>query len=128
MEGLLHRVTILLVLASLGHSVKLRQECDIDLQVGCPSEADEQPWVSCSRVNCSVTRKNTWFIGELYKRVDCLEAEGKMVKVEYRKDGKLSCSLVPIQTNELLLAEYLNPSIASCGPPSPAPDARLQLS
>ncbi|XP_037804205.1 uncharacterized protein LOC119598603 [Penaeus monodon] len=105
MRGLLNRVTVLLVLVSFGHSVKLRQECDIGLQVGCPSEANGQPWVSCSQVDCSVTTKNTWFIGALYKRVDCLEADGKMVKVEYQRQGGLSCSLVPIRTNEQLLAE-----------------------
>ncbi|XP_047479811.1 uncharacterized protein LOC125032601 [Penaeus chinensis] len=127
MEGLLKRVAVLLVLVSFGHAVNLRQECDIGLQVGCPSEADEQPWVSCSQVSCSVTTQNTWFIGALYKRVDCLEADGKMVKVEYQRQGRLSCSLVPIQTNEQLLAEYLDPSSVSCGPPPSAPDARRQL-
>ncbi|ROT85870.1 mannose receptor [Penaeus vannamei] len=55
--GPLSQVAALLLMLSAAHSVKLRQECDIGLQVGCPSEADEQPWVSCSRVNCSVSAK-----------------------------------------------------------------------
>ncbi|XP_042878324.1 brevican core protein-like [Penaeus japonicus] len=114
MEGLLQHVTVFLLLVSLGNAVNLQQKCDIGLQVGCPSEPDQNPWVSCSSVDCSVTTKNTWFIGALYKRVDCLETYGKMVKVEYQKQGELSCSLVPIQPNPDLLQAYLSSGNSTC--------------
>ncbi|XP_037804063.1 formin-like protein 16 [Penaeus monodon] len=112
--GSLNQLAAFLLLISVAHSVKLRQECDIGLQVGCPSETDGRPWVSCSRVACSVTTNKTWFIGILYKRVDCLEEDGKMVKVEYQRQGRLSCSLVPIQTNPELLQAYLSSANSTC--------------
>ncbi|XP_037801782.1 brevican core protein-like [Penaeus monodon] len=128
--GSLNQLAAFLLLISVAHSVKLRQECDIGLQVGCPSETDGRPWVSCSRVACSVTTNKTWFIGILYKRVDCLEEDGKMVKVEYQRQGRLSCSLVPIQTNPELLQAYLSSANSTCEssvPTSGAPASGTSL-
>merc|ERR1712212_258659 len=102
----LSSVLACLLLASLGWCEEVGQKCDIAIRVKCPDNPENSPTVWCPTVQCAVTTTKTWFVGALYKRVDCLEEYEQMVKVEYQKQGKISCGLVPLQTNTELLEAY----------------------
>merc|ERR1711915_241770 len=110
MKGFLCQVAVLLALISVGLSVKIKQQCDLSLEVFCPDEVGEEPSVACA-TSCATSTKNTFLIHALYKTVDCLTEFDKMVKVEYSKSGDISCSLVPLQTDTELLDASLSKAL-----------------